>query len=287
MPLVSRFGFSMKVTQVLLIEGSVNVLITLVKVGVGMQTGSSAILADAFHSATDVANNGVAWMTHRIASKPPDSSHPYGHRKFEYLAVFVLAVLLCVIAVELMSYIVSNNSHVPVQSSFSLWIMLGAALGSLAVSGFEFYWARRLDSKLLDADARHSVADAGTTIVAVSGWQLSLWGYPWLDPVFAMVVVGIVVYLAVSLFRQVIPVLVDAAVVDEKQVIQVATQVPGVIRIERVRSRSTGTGTILEIKAIVAADLTTVASHQIADQLEADLAARFNLTDVIVHIEPV
>lgn len=277
----------MKVTQVLLIEGSINVLITLVKVGVGMHTGSTAILADAFHSATDVANNGIAWITHRIAHKPADRGHPYGHRKFEYLAVFVLAVLLCVIAVELLSYIVSSDSQTPVQSGLSFWIMFAAALGSLAVSGFEFYWGRRLNSKLLDADAKHSLADAGTTLVAVSGWQLSLWGYPWLDSMFALIVVSIVVYLAVSLFRQVIPVLVDAAVVDEKQVIYVATQVPGVIRVEQIRSRSTGTGKLLEIKAIVAADLTTFAAHQIVEQLEEKLASRFNLTDVIVHIEPV
>jgi cation diffusion facilitator family transporter len=282
----------MKVSQVLLIEGCVNVLVTLAKAFVGVQSGSAAILADAFHSATDVVNNGLAWLAQRIADKPADASHPYGHRKFEYLAVFVLAVLLCVIAIELVVHAITGVAEPPQQTTFGIWILLGCVAASAAVSLFERYQAKRLDSKLLDADAKHTLADIGTTLVAVLAWQLSMETLPWLGTLFwldtaaALLIAALVIYIAANLFKQTIPVLVDQAIVDENKIITEAINLPGVISIKQVRSRSTGEGDIVEIKATVSPYITTKASHHIADELEAHLAQRFNLLDVVVHIEP-
>lgn len=82
------------VQRVILIEGSVNLIVFIAKVVVGFTTGSLAVLGDAIHSLTDVVNNFVAWIVTRLSSLPPDREHPYGHRKFETLAVFFLASLL-------------------------------------------------------------------------------------------------------------------------------------------------------------------------------------------------
>ena len=79
-----------------MIEGSANVAVLVAKVVVGLATGSLAIIADALHSLTDVVNNIVAWAVIRLSSSPPDIEHPYGHRKFEAMAVFILATLLAV-----------------------------------------------------------------------------------------------------------------------------------------------------------------------------------------------
>lgn len=276
----------MKVSQVLLIEGCVNVAITLAKTWVGLQSGSAAILADAFHSATDTVNNCLAWLAHRIANKPADASHPYGHRKFEYLAVFVLAVLLCVIAIELVAHAFSHINQPPEQHLSGMWVLGICIAASGITSLFEGFWAQRLNSKLLDADAKHSLADMGTSLVAMLAWQISVLNMPWLDIVAALFIAILVMYLAIKLFRQTIPVLVDQAVVDDKKVISEAINLPGVISIRQVRSRSTGEGDIVEIKATVSPYITTKASHHIADEIEAHLVRRFNLLDVIVHIEP-
>ena len=88
------------ITRVLIIEGAVNLLLCLVKLVIGLITQSSVILADALHSLTDLTNNIIAVVAMRISHKPPDHSHPYGHQKFEYLAIFILAVLLSVVAYE-------------------------------------------------------------------------------------------------------------------------------------------------------------------------------------------
>jgi cation diffusion facilitator family transporter len=277
----------MKVTHVLLIEGAVNLIIAAAKLVVGITTGSFAILADAFHSLSDVANNGLAWIVQRISEKPADADHPYGHKKFEYLAVFVLALLLCVIAIELVTHAFTHFDDVPSQNDIGFFVMLIAAGASGFVSLFERYWAKRLNSKLLDADAKHSFADMGTTLVAIIGWQFSLQGYPWLDAVMALGIAAFVVFIAVGLFKQTIPVLVDQAVINEDELISAASAVPGVLSVNSVKSRSTGEGDIVEINAHVDPNLSTQASHHIADRLEADLIKRFNLVNVIVHIEPV
>ena len=79
------------VQRVILIEGTANFIVLIAKVVVGFTTGSLAIIGDAIHSLTDVINNIVAWVVTRLSSLPPDREHPYGHRKFETLAVFFLA----------------------------------------------------------------------------------------------------------------------------------------------------------------------------------------------------
>ena len=89
------------VVRVIIIEGSVNLLMLITKFAVGLSTGSLAILRDAVHSLTDVANNVLAFFIARVSATPPDDAHPYGHRKFESLAVFVLAGVLAVLALQI------------------------------------------------------------------------------------------------------------------------------------------------------------------------------------------
>ena len=79
-----------QVQRIILIEGAVNIIVLIAKLIVGLTTGSLAILGDAIHSSTDVINNIFAWLVIRVSSSPPDLEHPYGHRKFEILAVFFL-----------------------------------------------------------------------------------------------------------------------------------------------------------------------------------------------------
>ena len=90
-----------QVRRVLYLEAGANAAVLAAKVVAGLATGSLAILSDAAHSLTDLGNNALALSLMRLAGQPPDREHPYGHRKFETLAVFGLASLLAVTAFEL------------------------------------------------------------------------------------------------------------------------------------------------------------------------------------------
>ena len=275
-----------KVTRVILVEGGVNLLVLCLKLGVGLATSSLAVLADAVHSLSDVANNAVAWLVLRSSTAPPDREHPYGHRKFETLAVFVLAGLLTVLAFELVRHALLAESSPTRHLDGGLAVMAVVLCLNVGLSAWEARWARRLDSPILRADASHTFADVLTTLVVVAGWQAAAHGFPWLDRVCAIGVALLIFGLAFGLFRRALPVLVDAAAIEPETVVRVASAVAGVRSVGNVRSRTDGTGTSIDLIVRVDPELTTAASHDIADRVEHALRRACQAHDVTVHIEP-
>ena len=272
--------------RVILIEGGANCIVLALKIWVGLTTGSLAVLGDALHSLTDVFNNIVAWIVMRVSAKPPDREHPYGHRKFEGLAVFMLATLLVVLAFEIAGRALTRVAEPPSASASALAMMAVVLLVNIALSIWQRGWAKRLNSDILLADASHTFADVLTTVVVIFGWQLSARGLPWLDTVCALGVAALVLYLAYGLFRRVAPVLVDAIAIEPEELTDAIAEVPGVEEVRRVRSRWIGAERAADIVIAVQNSLTTEESHQIADDVEAVLEAKFGIDDVTIHVEP-
>lgn len=277
----------MRVATVLVWEGVANALLAISKFVVGVHTGSSAILGDALHSLTDLANNGIALFINKVASDPPDRGHPYGHQKFEQLAVFVLASLLTVVAVELVINAFKHSEAPPVQSGIGLTTMIFALAVNVGVTIWEHYWARKLKSELLRADAYHTFGDVFVTFTAILGWQIAaVKGWGWLDSAFAIGVAGLVFYLAFDLFRRAIPSLVDSAGRDPRLVIAAVDRLPEVKGVKRLRSRQHGKEIAADIVVTVDRNLTLEQSHTVADAIEELLAKQFDIHDTTVHIEP-
>lgn len=276
----------MTVPRVLIIEGLINAVITAAKLTVGMSVGSMAIVGDALHSLSDLANNIVAWLAYRISIRPPDHDHPYGHQKFEPLAVFALATVLAVLAVELAMRAIMDSSDAPVSEPWALWMMLAVLGVNIASAAWEWWWAKRLDSDLLHADVRDTVADVLTTAVIIVGWQFAASGYPWLDRVLTFGIAAFILYMAWGLFRRAVPILVDAAVVEPAPMIAAISEVPQVREVRRVRSRRSGGRASADVVVAVDPGLSTALSHTVADAVERLLAERFDIHDVTVHIEP-
>lgn len=276
----------MHVRKVLLIEGGVNALITLSKMTVGVMTGSAAVVADGVHSLTDLANNLFAWLAVKVAESPADSSHPYGHQKFEQLAVFTLASLLTIVAFEVIVNAVKRFGQPVEQSMLGLLILIFSLLVNIGLTLWEGRWAKRLNSEILRADATHTFSDVLTSAVVIIGWQLAARGYYWVDTVFALIVSSIIFYLAFKLFQKAIPVLVDQSRFPPEQLKAAVNNIPAVITVGNIRSRDTGKGQVADISVTVSGNLSTVESHHIADQIERVLADTFDIQDVVVHIEP-
>ena len=261
-------------------------IILVAKTTVGFYTGSSAILSDALHSLTDVFNNVVAFIISKVSASPPDKNHPYGHRKFETLAVFVLATLLSVIAIEIIIRAFERIGNPILPSRWGLIVMIGVLVVNILVTSWENYWARRLNSDLLKADARHTFSDVLVTIAVIVGWQLAVHGYPILDFIFAVLVSSLVLYLAYQLFRKSIPILVDEAAVDQTKIAHAIEQLDDVVKIERLRSRKIGQETFADVVVTVRSNMSTEESHNVADLIEEELYKKFGIDDVVVHVEP-
>jgi cation diffusion facilitator family transporter len=275
-----------QVRRVLWIEGAVNLVIAMTKALVGVSTGALVLIGDAVHSLADLANNAVALVASRIASAPPDRDHPYGHQKFETLAVFGLATLLAILAIEIALRSFDSDKGEVVRLGWGLALMCGVVVTNAILALWEDRQARRLGSELLRADARHTASDILVNLVVIAGWQLAAAGYVWLDGVLTLGVSGLILALAYDLFRRAIPVLVDQAGEDPDALARVVRSVPGVRAASNVRSQRDFAGSRIDVVVTVDPDLSTRESHDIANAIEEVLTARFAARDVTVHIEP-
>ncbi|MFX4228973.1 MAG: cation diffusion facilitator family transporter [Porticoccaceae bacterium] len=165
-----------KIQRLIVLEGAANLLVLLSKLFVGLSTGSLAILADAIHSLTDVANNIVAWIVIRLSAMPADRKHPYGHRKFETIAVFALATFLAVLAFEIAQNAFTRETTEIVSGRWELVVMISALAVNISLALWQRYWALKLKSSIMLADAAHTFADVSTTVIVIVGWQLSSMG---------------------------------------------------------------------------------------------------------------
>ena len=274
------------VRRVILIEGTANLAVLLAKLVVGFATGSLAVLGDAVHSLTDLSNNVVAWTVMRLSVQPADREHPYGHRKFETLAVFGLAALLVVLAFELALNAIKSESKPIASETWELGVMLAVLLINVVVAAWQRRWARRLASDILLADASHTFADVMITTAVIIGWQLSAMGYAWLDRLCALAVAGLVLYLAYQLFKRAVPVLVDQFAVDPEQLTRAVMTVTGVRQVRRIRSRWMGSVPVVDMIICVDPALTTEQAHDISDRIELLVEQRFQIADVSIHVEP-
>lgn len=275
------------VQQVILIEGSINFVVLVAKLVVGLSTGSLAIVGDAIHSLTDVVNNIVAWIVIRISSLPPDREHPYGHRKFETLAVFFLASLLVVLSFELAMHAINKDDTEIENSVWGLGVMLVVLIINITLATWQRKWARKLKSDILLADATHTFADVLTTIVIIVGWQLSAMGYLWLDRICALGVSLLVFYLAYSLFQRSFPILVDQFALDPELLSNSIQEVQGVLKVNRVRSRWIGSEKSVDLVISVDPELSTADSHNIATNVESLIEEKYGVSDISIHVEPI
>jgi cation diffusion facilitator family transporter len=170
--------------------------------------------------------------------------------------------------------------------SSTLALMLTVLGINIGLSTWQRYWATRLKSNILLADANHTIADVMTTIVVIAGWQFSARGYPWLDTVCALGVSALVMYLSASLFRRVMPILVDRMAIAPEELTATVMSVPGVREVRRIRSRWIGSASSVDVIVAVMSSLSITESHQIADKIEAALEAEFGIRDITIHIEP-
>jgi cation diffusion facilitator family transporter len=275
-----------QVRRIILIEGSVNLFVLIAKVVVGFTTGSLAIIGDAIHSLTDVVNNIIAWVVIRVSSLPPDREHPYGHRKFETLAVFFLASLLVLLSFELALHAIRKDDSEIVSSAWGMGIMLTVLALNISLATWQRMWARRLRSDILFADASHTFADVLTTIVVIAGWQLSAMGYLWLDRVCALGVSALVFYLAYSLFKRALPILTDEFALDPELLSSSILGVDGVQQVNRVRSRWIGEDKSIDLVISVDPGISINDSHDIATAVEMLIEKKFGVSDISIHVEP-
>ena len=266
-----------------------NLLLVVVKVGVGFAIGSLSVLGDAAHSATDALNNLIALVAVYFAAEPPDEKHPYGHGKFETLGAFVIAGFLSITCFELVRMAVRRlvqGGPPPQPDVFVIVILATTMIVNVWIAYYERKKGRELRSELLAADARHTQADVWVTLSVLIGLGLVYLGFDEADALLAIVVAFVVAYSGYEILKRTVPVLVDERAVDPRHVSEVASAVDGVVSVSDIRSRGKPGDGFAELTVRVRPATQVREAHAIADEVERRVAAELDLTNVVVHVEP-
>ncbi len=266
-----------------------NVAVAAVKFSVGVGTNSLAVFGDAIQSSVDVVNNLFSLLVMGVASKAPDEEHPYGHAKFETLGALLIAVLLSISIFEVVRGAVERliaHTAAPIASDGALLLLAGTLVVNIGVTVMERRAAQRYDSELLFADAVHTRVDVMITIAVLAGLWLARLGYPWADPVLAIVVAALVAHAGFEIIRRTMPALVDERIYDEGTIRREAEEVGGVQSAYAIRSRGAAALRFAELTIAVDGAADVASAHRIADEVEERLRDHLELHQVVVHVEP-
>jgi cation diffusion facilitator family transporter len=276
------------VRRVLGVTLALNLGVAAAKLAVGWWTGSLAMVADGFHSLTDTASNVVGLLGIAVAARPPDSDHPYGHRKFETLSALAIGGFLALTAWEVLRSCVVRfqSGSVPEVTRWSFAVMVATMAVNAGVSAWERRRAEALGSLILEADAAHTRSDVYVSLAVLVSLLGVHWGYPRLDLVAALAITVVIARAAVRIVWRSAEHLVDTAAVPPAKVLELALSVPEVEGIHKVRTRGRPEDGQADLHVQVRADLTIDEAHRIGHQVVDLLREELGLSDVVVHVEP-
>jgi cation diffusion facilitator family transporter len=274
------------------------VLLTGMKLVVGLTTGSLGILSEAAHSGLDLVAAGVTLFAVRISSRPADREHTYGHGKVENLSALFETLLLLVTCVWIINEAIQRLFFKSVEVEASLWafaVMVVSIVIDTTRSRALARAAKKYHSQALEADALHfstdiwssSVVIGGLLLVRLAGW----WQIQWLagaDAAAAIGVAAIVVYVSLQLGGKTVSDLLDAIPPGLRDAVASAVrQVPGVLGVEQVRVRRSGAEAFADVRLGVARDTGLEQAHTIAASAEESVHRLLPGADVTVHVDPV
>jgi cation diffusion facilitator family transporter len=278
------------VRRILSLVLGANLAVVLLKLFIGIRSGSLSVLGDAAHSGFDALNNVIGLVAVRIAARPPDAEHPYGHGKFETLGALAVVSFLSITAFELGSGAVHrliSGAPPPRLDAATFWLLGVTMAFNAAVAGGEALYARRLGSQILAADARHTASDVAVTLAVIGGLGLVALGWESADAWLAILVALLIAYAGFDVLRGTIPVLVDTAAVDADRIEKFVNGLDGVRAVRDVRSRGRRDAeAFAELTIEIDGSLTVSEGHDIADRVEERLKEAGGFRDVVVHVEP-
>lgn len=273
---------------------AVNIALAIVKIATGLVGHSYALIADGIESSADIVSSIIVWSGLKIAVKPADKDHPYGHGKAESLAALVVSVALVaaaiLIAVQSIEKLRTPNPEAP------RWFTLPVLVVVIALKEYLFRYVVRtadsIESTALKGDAWHHRSDAVTSVAAFIGISVALFGgkgYEQGDAWGAMLACLVIGFNGLRLLRVAIGELMDQAAPETlmKAVRDLSAAVPRVQGIDKCFIRKYGLGYVVDIHVVVDGAISVQAGHDIAHVVKDTLLrSPLKVNDVLVHIEP-
>lgn len=276
----------------------INTLLAIVKAIGGILSGSRALIADALHSTTDIIGSVVILFAVKIANKPPDEEHPYGHGKAENIASIIVALLLIVVGIEIsISSIKVFFGDIPqAPGQIAIYILIGAIVVKELLFYYKLVLGKKYNSTALISEAWHHRSDSLSSLAALIGVGLAMIGERFEiagliygDAIAGIIVSVIVIKVGYDLAKDSANVVLEQ-VLDQDAIqkyIETVHRVDGVIEINELLARTHGRYIIIDIKLSVDPNISVKAGHDIAHLTKSSLIEQHTeVEDVLVHINP-
>lgn len=275
-----------------------NLILSAMKLVAGIAGQSSAMMADAIHSMSDMVSDAVVLVMVKVSSKGVDKNHDYGHGKFETLATAIIAILLLVVGIKMMTdgigtiQSIIDGERVATPSRLAL----GAALLSILTKEILYQWTARVGKKVnspaMITNAWHHRTDALSSIGSALGiGGAILLGGHWviLDPLVGCLISIFIIVIAIRMAMPALHELTEGSLPEEieNDVTKIIESVDGVENVHALKSRRNGPKIILSAHIVVDPTITVAEAHYITVKAENAVKAKYgNETLIMIHIEP-
>ena len=271
-----------------------NVMLSVVKLLAGIIAHSSAMISDAVHSASDVFSTFVVIIGIKLASKNPDKEHHYGHERLECVAAIVLAMVLfitgLVIGMGALNNILRGNCNDLQMPGILALVAAGVSIASKeGMYWYTRYYAKKIDSSALMADAWHHRSDSFSSIGALIGIGGARLGFPVMDSIASLLIFIFIVKAAFDIFRDAMDKMVDHSCDDEteKQIYDCVMRNENVEGIDLLQTRIFGNKIYVDVEIQVNASYTLQVAHNIAEEVHQDIEKSFpRVKHIMVHVNP-
>jgi cation diffusion facilitator family transporter len=279
-----------KVQQVLLIILVANLAVAFMKIALGYFIKSASMTADGFHSLSDGSSNIVGIVGIKLAAKPQDEDHPYGHHKYETMTGLLISAMLFIVAGSVIQEAIGRfrNPVKPDITLFSLAVLLLTLVINIYVTITENRQGKLLNSPILISDAMHTRSDIYVSVGVLTtliGIKLGL--PPIIDPIASLIVGGFIIYAGYEIFKENSDVLLDRAMADANEIRDLVSGFEDVIDIHKIRSRGTQNNLSIDFHLHVDPQLSVARSHELIHEIEAVIREKINESaQVFVHFDP-
>jgi cation diffusion facilitator family transporter len=262
------------------------------KVVASIVTGSISIRADAIHSAIDLVGAIVGFIGIKIASKPPDRQHPFGHGKAENVAGVIISALIFIaagtIAYQAISRLISGATLELV--TVGIYVTAAAIVINMAVSWYTMRVARRTESVALEATARDLLADVLSSAAVLVGLILvQFTEIKILDPIVALLVAALIFRTAFLAMKRSFGGLIDTRLprAEERKLIAVLGRHSAqMVSFHKIRTRKAGSQRYIDFHLVLPKDVSVEKAHKLCDELEQEIEAELPAASVTIHTEP-
>jgi cation diffusion facilitator family transporter len=267
-----------------------NTLLILMKLAVGIISGSVSILSEAIHSSMDLIAAVIAFFSVRVSDNPPDSRHPYGHGKIENISGVIESLLIFIAAIWIIVEAVRKllGEKIVLESiALGSLVMLISAMVNTFVSRKLYKVARATNSVALEADALHLKTDVYTSLgVAIGLGLIIVTRINWLDPVIAILVALFILWEAYHLLIKAFTPLLDTAW-NTDEIEELEQKLKGLeVKYHNLRTRVAGNYRFIDIHIQIPEDVTVGSAHKYCDKIENELTSFYENVTVTIHVEP-